>query len=359
MADQIYVYNGADGVKMLSGTIDPTTQGDNDDLYLNLTSYELFKKEVNVWVTKGIIKGTDGTDGSNGTSGSNGTNGTSGSNGSSPEFQINGSNLEWRYVGGSTWTSLGAVVGSNGTNGTNGSTGSTGATGATGTQGIQGTTGATGSTGATGATGSAGAAGDKYKTTSTTSINLSTKSIGDSLTFTVDSGLAYSIGQVLVGVNNSSTTQRIVATVSSYSGTTLVCSLANKTANVTISSWTINLAGLTGFSSINEYSITCTAGTGTVGSRTYTAPSGWSVGSSDTISVTGLGTNSTDLTIQHSLGRSAYDVLIYTNLSGKNSKLIGAVSYTGLDEDTSLTAIELLAFATVLEPLTIKIRFSE
>ena len=361
MSDTFTVYNGTNGYSILSGTNDPIgSNGSDNDLYLNLTSYELFKKESGTWITKGIIKGSDGLDGTNGTNGTNGNDGTNGTNGKTPEFQINGINLEWRYVGDITWISLGQIVGADGAAGANGSDGATGAKGDQGIQGDQGIPGPKGDTGTTGATGADGADGDIYKTTSATSVDLSTKSIGDSIVLTVSaSNLAYSNGQILVGVNNSVSTESIIGTVTAYTGTTLTLRLDNKSTNNTITSWTINLAGLTGYSSVNEYTITATAGTGTVGSRTYTAPSGWTVGSSDTITVTGLGNNSTDLTLQHNLNRSVYDVIVYANLSGKNSKLIGAVSYTGLDEDTANVAIELLAFATILEALTIKIRFSE
>ena len=53
--------DGTDGLSMLSGSVDPTNEGVDGDLYLNLTSYELFKKESDSWVSQGIIKGTDGT----------------------------------------------------------------------------------------------------------------------------------------------------------------------------------------------------------------------------------------------------------------------------------------------------------
>lgn len=59
--------NGIDGKTILTGSSDPTSQGNDGDVYLNTTSYELFKKTSGTWGTLGIIKGADGTNGADAT----------------------------------------------------------------------------------------------------------------------------------------------------------------------------------------------------------------------------------------------------------------------------------------------------
>ena len=72
----ITVYNGANGVdgadgtngnSLLNGTTDPTTQGVDGDSYINTTTWEYFIKESGTWISKGIIKGNDGTSVTSGT----------------------------------------------------------------------------------------------------------------------------------------------------------------------------------------------------------------------------------------------------------------------------------------------------
>ena len=64
--------------------------------------------------------------GANGADGANGTNGTNGTNGSSVEIQVSGGYIQWRLVGGSSWTN---IIATSTLVGATGATGSTGATG--------------------------------------------------------------------------------------------------------------------------------------------------------------------------------------------------------------------------------------
>lgn len=50
--------------------------------------------------------GTDGKDGINGIDGKNGINGTNGEDGRTPEFRVNGNQLQWRYEGETIWLNL-------------------------------------------------------------------------------------------------------------------------------------------------------------------------------------------------------------------------------------------------------------
>ena len=71
----ITVYNGADGANgtngingtngnsLLTGTINPTTEGVNGDSYLNTQTWEYYVKENDTWVSKGNIQGPSGADG--------------------------------------------------------------------------------------------------------------------------------------------------------------------------------------------------------------------------------------------------------------------------------------------------------
>ncbi len=70
---------GNDGVSILSGTGAPSSIGNNNDLYVDLVTGNLYKKISGSWGSPIFtLKGTDGTDGTNGSNGTNGTNGTNG-----------------------------------------------------------------------------------------------------------------------------------------------------------------------------------------------------------------------------------------------------------------------------------------
>ena len=156
----------------------------------------------------------------------------------------------------SSWTVnlAGAVgqIGPQGSVGTTGNTGNPGTTGntgfgTTGTTGNPGTTGTTGNTGNPGTTGNTGTSGDVYSTTSFSLINLTLYLPGDTFSFTVPSGLAYTIGQIILVSNSLST--YFYATVSSYSDTTLtvvLISSVNTGPDEGSTPWDVNLAGAVG-----------------------------------------------------------------------------------------------------------------
>lgn len=132
-------------------------------------------------------------------------------------------------------------TGATGSTGAIGPQGNTGATGSTGATGPQGNTGATGPQGNTGTTGATGLAGDRYATTSLTTVDLSGISVGSALSFTVESGLAYTKVQDILIAN--SVTNYINGQITSYSGVTLNVSVSGFSGSGSYNSWEINLAG--------------------------------------------------------------------------------------------------------------------
>jgi hypothetical protein len=131
------------------------------------------------------------------------------------------------------------IPGPTGPTGSTGLTGSTGPTGPTSlVPGPTGSTGPTGTTGSIGLTGPTGPSGDRYATTSSTSLALST----GSKTLTVGAGLSYTAGQNIVIANG--TTNFMYGTVTSYTATTLVANITSFTgAGGPYNSWNVNLNG--------------------------------------------------------------------------------------------------------------------
>ena len=73
---------GAAGSQILSGTVDPTTQGDAGDVYVNTATGVIWTKSTSGWVAgAGSIKGADGATGPVGVAGPTGPAGTDGANG--------------------------------------------------------------------------------------------------------------------------------------------------------------------------------------------------------------------------------------------------------------------------------------
>jgi collagen type VII alpha len=139
-------------------------------------------------------------------------------------------------------TGLTGVTGTTGPSGSAGATGAIGAVGAastvigpTGPQGIQGSIGPTGSQGATGD-------GDKYATTSSTSLSIST----GSTTLNVGTNLSYSVGQTAIVAYNS--TNQMSGGVTSYNSGTgaLVVNVSSVTGSGTYAVWSVNLSGAAG-----------------------------------------------------------------------------------------------------------------
>jgi integrin beta 8 len=74
--------DGADGRTILSGTVDPTTEGVDGDFYINTATSTLFGPKNGTWPTGVSLVGPAGADGEDGTDGTNGqgvpTGGTTG-----------------------------------------------------------------------------------------------------------------------------------------------------------------------------------------------------------------------------------------------------------------------------------------
>ena len=240
------------------------------------------------------IQGDTGSQGIQGVTGPQGVQGNTGSQGATGDTGSTGP--------------LGT-----GPTGLQGSTGSQGAQGVTGPTGLQGETGAAsnvtgptglqGITGPTGSIGSTGLAGDRYTTASSTSESIST----GSKTFTVDTGLALSIGQTVIIAYDSS--NKMEGSVTSYSGSSLVVNVTSVTGGGgPYTSWSISLSGAPGpqgstgptGAASNVTGPTGPAGTnGTNGSTGSTGPTG-SAGTNGTNGSTGStgATGSTGLSLQ-------------------------------------------------------------
>jgi hypothetical protein len=191
--------NGTNGATWFTGTLVPaTTTGVLNDLYLNTTNGDYYKKTgANVWTLQANLTGSQGPQGLTGATGpqgptgltgaagTSGANGTSGVNGatwytgsgtaSTTTGVINDLYLNiatgdyYKKTGSSIWTFLANIStgipgpqgpqGIQGPAGATGATGPQGLTGAQGPQGLQGVAGATGATGPQGLTGATGAQG--------------------------------------------------------------------------------------------------------------------------------------------------------------------------------------------------------
>jgi len=149
--------------------------------------------------------------------------------------------------------------------------------------GATGATGATGSNGATGATGSTGATGDTYATSSSTTFTI--PNVNNSITFTVGTGLAYTVNQNVIVTPTADIADHFHGYITAYnSGTgsiTVYCQKTNA-AGESYSSWTVNLDGAVG-----QVGATGVTGpTGAAGSNGATGATG-SNGSNGTNGVTG------------------------------------------------------------------------
>jgi collagen type VII alpha len=209
-----------------------------------------------------------------------------------------------------------------GATGPTGATGPEGATGVAGSTGPTGPTGATGLTGPTGPTGATGLMGDRYATTSTTSLLIGT----GAKTLTVESSLAYTVGQDIIIANTAS--RYMTGVVSSYNTNTgvLIASISGTLGSGTYTSWTVNLNGAAG----------------TPGATGATGP----IGGSNTQVVfndAGVANGSSALTFDKTTGN------LSVNTGFVNA---AAVKTTGLiDVGTSLVAAGNITGANLLGPL--------
>lgn len=151
---------GDTGISVLSGDVDPTTEGLDNDLYLNITTSDLFKKILGVWVYRQNTKGLAGPAGAQGSAGVAGVAGTSvlsgtvipTTEGSNGDLYIDtlSSNIYKKLAG--TWVFQSNIKGAVGDAGPTGLTGATGVAGPTGPTGPTGSQGPIGSSMLTGTT---------------------------------------------------------------------------------------------------------------------------------------------------------------------------------------------------------------
>jgi hypothetical protein len=111
---------GADGNSVLNGETDPSTEGRDNDWYINSVTFDFFLKVSGSWILKGNLKGTDGVDGTNGTDGIDGsfiyratTNPTS-EDGKDGDWWIN--TITWHiwFKSDDTWADEGSLKGDKG-----------------------------------------------------------------------------------------------------------------------------------------------------------------------------------------------------------------------------------------------------
>ena len=165
---------GKDGASIHSGSGTPKTNvGNNGDTYVNTTNGDIYKKEAGVWQLAGNIKGAQGPKGDKGDTGATGRSIHTGSTrpdnaqGQNGDVFVNVLTGDLYKKDNGTWKLIGNVKGSKGDKGDTGAQGPKGDTGDTGTQGSKGDkgdTGVQGSKGDKGDTGTQGPKGDKGDT---------------------------------------------------------------------------------------------------------------------------------------------------------------------------------------------------
>ena len=371
------VKSSEDGIEFI-----PDTSGeDGREIELQTTSTEIQWRYVGdpSWTTLILLSELKGDQGDPGTNGSDGTDGRE------VEIQVNDTHIQWRYVGTSTWNDLIALSELKGDKGDSGIAGYSfwlfdsvpTSQGKVGDSGLLITNydiynydsslgwvvvgNIKGVAGNNGADGADGADGDRYSTTSTNSLDLDSLTVGSSLTITVESGLAYTIGQfVIIAYNDEGVLNTITGQVTEYSTDQLTIFIKNITGSGTYTSWGVNLAGIAESQSTPTwYEIDADAGTGTVSSRTYTQSYGWIVDSADQIATANLGSNPDDLIIKHNQGKNVIDIKIFRTTASTTTLLTGAAAYNRLTNDADKNAVELGAFATDVYDLKIYLTFEE
>ena len=165
---------GATGRSIHTGSTRPdSAQGQNGDIFVNVLTGDLYKKDNGTWKLIGNVKGSKGDTGAQGPKGDTGATGRSIHTGSTRPDNAQGQNGDvfvnvltgdlYRKDNG-TWKLIGNVKGSKGDTGAQGPKGSKGDTGAQGPKGSKGDTGAQGPKGNKGDTGAQGPKGDKGDT---------------------------------------------------------------------------------------------------------------------------------------------------------------------------------------------------
>jgi hypothetical protein len=184
-----------------------------------------------------VLQGTPGLTGPQGPPGPQGVPGIDGTNGTDGQDGAQGIQGPPGVQG---------IQGLQGIQGPKGDTGNQGPQGIQGPAGAAGTPGTNGIQGAPGVNGTNGLDGDRFTTTSSTSINLSTYIVTDPITITVGTGLDYSLAQDVVVAN--SLTDFFEGQVSAYNPTTgqLDLVITSITGTGSFSSWDVSLQGTAG-----------------------------------------------------------------------------------------------------------------
>ena len=165
---------GVAGRSIHTGSTRPdSAQGQNGDIFVNVLTGDLYKKDNGTWKLIGNVKGSKGDTGAQGPKGDTGATGRSIHTGSTRPDNAQGQNGDvfvnvltgdlYRKDNG-TWKLIGNVKGSKGDTGAQGPKGDKGDTGAQGPKGSKGDTGAQGPKGNKGDTGAQGPKGDKGDT---------------------------------------------------------------------------------------------------------------------------------------------------------------------------------------------------
>ena len=131
--------DGADGKTVLSGAVDPTTEGVDGDFYINTTSWEIFgPKTAGVWGTGSSLIGPQGDTGATGPAGADGAAGADGRTVLSGAVDPTTEGVDGDfYINTTSWEIFGPKTGGNWATGTDliGATGAQGPAGADGADG--------------------------------------------------------------------------------------------------------------------------------------------------------------------------------------------------------------------------------
>jgi hypothetical protein len=189
------------------------------------------------------IAGATGPIGLTGPSGAVGPTGLTGPSGAVGATGAAGATGLTGPSGPSGATGATGIAGATGNVGATGPSGIAGGTGPTGPTGTNGTNGAVGSTGSAGPTGPTGPVGDQYATSSVTSLTIG---CSGTRTFTVGTGLAYSVGQTVIVANTVA--NQMVGTISSYTSASgvMTINVTGCSGSGTFAVWSVNLNGAPG-----------------------------------------------------------------------------------------------------------------
>ncbi len=308
--------------------------------YTVMGTQQLMSVPYALYATNSGAQGAQGTTGVTGPTGAVGATGDIGATGDAgPTGDM-----------GATGT-MGATgdIGVTGAVGTTGAVGATGDMGATGAVGPVGTTGDIGVTGSTGSTGATGPVGDKYATTSSTTMDI--EAVSTPISFVVETGLAYSIGQDVIIAFSS--TEQMTGTITAYNSTTgaIDVTVATSTGSGTgLQPWSVNLKGAPGpagpagpvGATGNNGAIGSTGATGTIGVTGATGDVG-TTGATGSTGVTGptgtIGSTGADGAVGVTGATGATGVVGGTGATGAvgTTGATGTIGVTGTTGNTGST----------------------